>query len=940
MAFEDMKKAPLLAGVMTLLRQHLRLRLLLWIVAIPAPPLLLTLWFAQQSYTDMAGRMHRSAEQLAGQTAVTLNRILDERKRDAQFLSTLPAVRSLDKPRMTAILNQAVTAYAPHYRLVVVAGKDGAILAVNEVDGSGRPLHSRALSGQSLKTEGWFAQELARATEPHSPTPVRVENLGSNPLVRQVYGDDLPVLQVTVPIHSEQGTPQGVWAAWVDGEVLLEALRASAHDQTGAAELLMGLYDHDGFALGFSAQGRPQSFGRPLIERQLGGPLGWTLRVYAAPGAASPRAPLTLPMVLAVLGSIAGGAVLLGWLTTRQILDPLERLAKQAEAFRGWRSRFTVDAGRTDAIGAIQQALASMAVEVEAKNQALANEVAERRKSEREARTLAERNRRLVEVGIVLMKELSLDDLLRTITEQGCALFGARYGALGVISGDGQLTRFIPVGMDEAAIQQIGALPTGKGLLGLPLSAGVLRVENLPEHPQAGGFPPHHPVMRTLLAVPIRSRGRQIGRLYFTEKEGGPFSESDELIASTLAALAAAAIENATLFETTQIQQRLLEAAEREAHNARAGLETLLAQAPDLIIFTQPDGAIARFNRGAEQMLGYAEAEMLGQPAARLYANAVDRQALVAEVEARGEVVGREVQLKAKDGHQVDLSLTLVPFKDHAGQVIGLVGFGKDMTELKRMERALKASNQELEHFTFSISHDLQTPLRGIHGFADILLRRAKDKLNEKEVHYLTRMQVGAERMAALINDLLELSRIGRVTYPFEACAMEELLDQACGELESVIRTTKARVQVERPLPVVAADRIRVQRVWVNLLSNAIKYVKPGTMPVVTVGTTGRRIRDGREEWVFFVRDNGIGIAPEYHQQIFETFRRLHTHEQYEGTGAGLAIVKRIVEFHQGRVWVESREGQGSTFWFTLPHAPAAEQQTGMSDKQGYPVTG
>jgi signal transduction histidine kinase len=139
-------------------------------------------------------------------------------------------------------------------------------------------------------------------------------------------------------------------------------------------------------------------------------------------------------------------------------------------------------------------------------------------------------------------------------------------------------------------------------------------------------------------------------------------------------------------------------------------------------------------------------------------------------------------------------------------------------------------------------------------------------------------------------------------------------------------------------LPVVMADRIRMQRVWVNLLSNAIKYVQPGEIPVVTVGSTGRRTQGAREEWALYVRDNGIGIAPEYHQQIFEVFRRLHTHEQYEGTGAGLAIVKRVVEFHWGRVWVESQEGQGSTFWFTLPHVPAMDQREARRDENSSPT--
>ncbi len=727
--------------VKALFREHLRLRLMLWIVLIPAPPLLLTVWFGQQAYTELAERMHRAADQLARQTATTLNRILYERERDAQFVSSLPAIKMVDPPRMIQILNQAVTTYAPYYRLMIVVGKDGAILAANDRDGRGQPLPGRPLIGRMVKEEPWFAPALSRWRQRRAEGTIEVRTIAPDPLVHEAIGQDLPVMRLAAPVWSEQGSLQAVWVAWVDGAIVLDALRGAADDGTGQQGLVVSLFDRDDRILGLSGQDRPGASATVLAQQALAEPgLGWTVKVFPASGREPSRFPFSLPVLLLVGGTIAGGAILLGWLATRQILDPLERLAKEAEIYAAAkRGGFTIQPGRADAIGWLQKALAAMTQELETKTTALKIEAAEHRRAEREART------------------------------------------------------------------------------------------------------------------------------------------------------------------------------------AQRSLDMLLAQSPDLVVFTQPDGTISRFNRGAERLLGYAEAEVLGQPASCLYAHGEDRQALVAEVEAKGEVVAREVRLQAKDGCLKDVSLTLVPLQDAEGGAVGLVGFGKDITELKQLERDLKMSNQELEHFTFSISHDLQTPLRGIHGFADLLLRRAKDRLQDKEIHYLVRMRAGADRMAALINDLLDLSRIGRIAHPPEACDMGELVAQARSEIEPLIKKTGARIQVERPLPVVEADRIRLIRVWVNLLSNAVKFVTPGAPPTVTVGAAGPHEREDRREWTFFVRDNGIGIAPAYHQQIFEIFRRLHTYEEYEGTGAGLAIVKRVVEFHGGRVWVESQEGEGSTFWFTLP---------------------
>lgn len=742
MAVEHTKrKVPWLAGVTTLLREHLRLRLMLWILVIPAPPLLLTGWFGQQAYTELAERMQQAADQLARQTATTLNRILSERAQDAQFVSSLPAIRMVDPPRMIQILNQAVTTYAPSYRVMLVVGTDGTILAANDRDGRGQPLPGRSLIGRTVKAEPWFASALSRWRQRQVEGTIEVHSLAPDPLVHEAVGQDLPVMRLIAPVWSEQGSLQAVWVAWVDGAVVLDALRGAADDGTSHQGFVVSLFDQDDRILGLSGRDWPVASATALAQQALAEPgLGWTIKVFPAPGRAPSGFPFSLPVLVLVGGTIAGGALLLGGLATRQILDPLERLAKEAEIYAATkRGGFTIQPGRADAIGGLQKALAAMTQELETKTTALTREAAE-----------------------------------------------------------------------------------------------------------------HH-------------------------------------------------------------------RATQEAQAAQRSLDMLLAQSPDLVVFTQPDGTISRFNRGAERLLGYREAEVFGQRASCLYVRGEDRLGLVAEVQATGEVVAREVQLRDKEGQVKEVSLTLVPLQDAEGGAVGFVGFGKDITALKQLERDLKLSNQELEHFTFSISHDLQTPLRGIHGFADLLLRRAKDRLEDKEVHYLVRMRAGAARMAALINDLLELSRIGHIAQPSEACDMEALVAQARSEIEPLITTTGARIQVERPLPVVEADRLRLVRVWVNLLSNAVKFSKPGVPPLVTVGAAGPQERDDRREWAFFVRDNGIGIAPEYHQQIFEIFRRLHTYEEYEGTGAGLAIVKRIIEFRGGRVWVESQEGAGSTFWFTLP---------------------
>jgi signal transduction histidine kinase/HAMP domain-containing protein len=299
---------------------------------------------------------------------------------------------------------------------------------------------------------------------------------------------------------------------------------------------------------------------------------------------------------------------------------------------------------------------------------------------------------------------------------------------------------------------------------------------------------------------------------------------------------------------------------------------------------------------------------------------------LGASIKTHGRLFGRLYLTEKQHGDEfTDTDEQIIAaFASQAGVLIENTLLLQDVCTTRT---SLKASNQELENFVYAISHDLQTPLRAIHGFADLLVGQSKDHLSEKEQHYLNRIQAGIKRMENLIQDLLEYSRIERMAQAFAWVSMGDLLNKILNDLADVIQTSGATIDLEGRMPRLWADHTRLMQVWTNLLTNAIKYVTPGTVPHIVL-----RCREEKDHFVFEVQDNGIGIAPEFHERIFKLFHRLHLSGVYTGTGVGLAIVKRVVEFHRGKIWVESAEGQGSTFCFTIPkpanshkpHVPAA----------------
>ncbi|HAM70248.1 MAG TPA: hypothetical protein DCM86_01215 [Verrucomicrobiales bacterium] len=233
--------------------------------------------------------------------------------------------------------------------------------------------------------------------------------------------------------------------------------------------------------------------------------------------------------------------------------------------------------------------------------------------------------------------------------------------------------------------------------------------------------------------------------------------------------------------------------------------------------------------------------------------------------------------------------------------------------------RELERSNQELEEFAYAASHDLQEPLRMISGHLQLLERRYKGKLGEDANEFIHYAVDGAKRMDQLIVDLLAYSRVGTHGSPFVPVELDPIVARARENLTLRIDEAGAAIEVE-PMPRVLGDAIQLTQLFQNLLSNAIKF-RGGERPPVIQITCLPAPQDPERYWVIAVRDNGIGIASQHYERIFQIFQRLHTREEYAGTGIGLAICKRIVERHGGQIWLESSPGQGTTFRFTLPKA-------------------
>lgn len=352
-------------------------------------------------------------------------------------------------------------------------------------------------------------------------------------------------------------------------------------------------------------------------------------------------------------------------------------------------------------------------------------------------------------------------------------------------------------------------------------------------------------------------------------------------------------------------------------------MATVVLDSNDAITIQDLDGKISEWNRGAEKMYGYTEAEARAMNIQETIPEAKRSEAsdFMARV-LNEEVTSFETQRLTKDGRTLDVWLTVTKLVDEAGKPVGIATTERDITERTRAverlaeeKKNLEKVNLELDSFVYTASHDLRAPLRAIASFACFLEEDNRHQLNDAGRDHVAEIRKGIGRMTRLIDDLLTLSKMSRLKNPYELVDMNGLVETARKRIEFDLRGTHTTILIQPHLATLACDRIKMEEVFVNVLSNAVKFSsKTSRTPTIEV-----RCQETEHEYEFHIADNGIGIEPRFHAQIFGLFKRLHTQEEYEGTGAGLSIVKRIIEDHNGRIWVESALGAGAQFIFTIP---------------------
>jgi PAS domain S-box-containing protein len=364
--------------------------------------------------------------------------------------------------------------------------------------------------------------------------------------------------------------------------------------------------------------------------------------------------------------------------------------------------------------------------------------------------------------------------------------------------------------------------------------------------------------------------------------------------------------------------------AEEALRRSEARFAGIISISSDAIVSVDEEQRIIFYNQGAEQTFGYTADEAMGQPLEMLIPEQ-HRPGHALKVHqfgrsgVRARRMGERGQISGlrKNGEVFPADASISHLEVGGSRIYTAVL--RDVTERVRAEEALAQqaqelarSNAELEQFAYVASHDLQEPLRMVASYTQLLARRYGDKLDEDAHEFIGYAVDGVRRMQSLISDLLAYSRVGSRGETLEKVELEGVMARTTDVLRSAIEESGATVTHD-PLPAVHADPVQIGQVLQNLVGNALKF-RGQAPPHVHVGVERRDA-----EWVISVHDNGIGIAPEYAQRIFVIFQRLHTRAEYEGTGIGLAICKKIVERHGGRIWVESQPGHGSTFYFTLP---------------------
>ena len=374
---------------------------------------------------------------------------------------------------------------------------------------------------------------------------------------------------------------------------------------------------------------------------------------------------------------------------------------------------------------------------------------------------------------------------------------------------------------------------------------------------------------------------------------------------------------------------------QRAASYARSLLEASL----DPLVTINPEGKITDANHATEEATGVARTVLIGTDFGGYFTEPEKAGAGYRQVLERGRVTDYALAIRHVSGKITDVLYNASLYRDEKGSVTGVFAAARDVTERKRVEQELAAyrqhleemvaqrtgelrttntrlegANAELETFAYSVSHDLRTPLRAVDGFSRILQEDYAPKLDPEGQRIVNVIREATKKMAQMIDDILAFSRAGRLELSIRPIDMNELVREVLRSLAPALAGSDVKVEIQ-PLPASKGDASMIQRLWTNLLDNAIKFTrtKPG-------GAIEVSAQAGDHETIYYVKDNGVGFDMQYAHKLFGVFQRLHGPDEFPGTGIGLAIVKRIVERHGGRVWAQGKVGQGATIYFALPN--------------------
>lgn len=537
---------------------------------------------------------------------------------------------------------------------------------------------------------------------------------------------------------------------------------------------------------------------------------------------------------------------------------------------------------------------------------------------------------------LALIDRLDLSDLLEAIVWRAGALLGMPHGFIDLIRPD---AGYAEVRVGVGIYNQLAGYrtPINEGVSGRVWQTGLpFRIEDFdawPERPV--NFPTG--LLHTLVGVPLKSGSQVIGVLGLAHAEAG-LTISDEQVdlLSRFAELASIALDNARLYTAAQHELQERQRVEAELRISEEKFYKAFHSTPVMMTIEDSEGRYIDVNQAFVGTLGYSRDEVIGQRASELqiWERPEDRELVRRTFETSGAVKDRELHFRRQSG-QVGVILMSAEKIELNGRAHTLTA-ALDITERKRAEaeretliQELEGKNAELERFTYTVSHDLKSPLITIRGFLGFMEEDARAGKLDRLKADIARIENATSKMQLLLNDLLDLSRVGRLINPPEEISLQALVHEALALVAGRIAGRKVQIEIMPGQSTVYGDHARLLEVMQNLLDNAVKFMGDQPRPYIEIGE--RAAETGLP--VYYVRDNGIGIERRYHQKVFGLFDKLEVNS--EGTGVGLALVKRIIEVHGGHVWIESAgPGTGTTVCFTLPAKPLTPTQQESKDAQ------